>query len=75
MYIKADAHTRDELIEMEVWILAASRRPRLPISWSLLDECADAMQKQRNVVQFLIERTLIVYSMRDTCHHILHAWQ
>ena len=23
VYIKADAHTRDELIEMEVWILAA----------------------------------------------------
>ena len=39
-------------------------RPRLPISWSLLDEWADAMQKQWNLVQFLIERTLIVYSMR-----------
>ena len=49
VYFTAGAYTRDELIEMGFgcsppWN-SASRLPRLPISWSAMDECADSMQE------------------------------
>ena len=65
VYNTADAYTRDELIKWRIGYLppwnSASRRPRLPISWSLLDKWADAMHDSGTSLSPWV----------DTCHHIL----
>ena len=56
VYITTDAYTKTSLLKWRFGYLpprnSASRRPRLPISWSLLDEWADAMRNSGTSLSF-----------------------
>lgn len=67
VYITADAYTRDELIEMEIRMLAALEfRISTPTAAHFLERVGRVGRcdaRQRNLAQFLIELTLTDYSM------------
>ena len=65
--VTADAYTRDELIEMEIWILAALEF-RISTSTAihfleLVGRVGRCDARQRNLAQSLIELNLTNYSM------------
>lgn len=67
VYITADAYTSDDLIEMEVRILAALEfRISTPTAGHFLERVARVSQcdaRQRHLAQFLLELTLTDYAM------------
>ena len=70
MYITADAYTRDELVEMEIWMLAALEfRIPTPTAAHFLERVGRVGRcdaRQRYLAQSLFELTLTHYSM---CGH------